>query len=92
MACKAVSSGKRLLVSHAGQTRAVEVHAVGVGGAGEAVMRVYQVGHAPGERGGWMMIRVADIRAMTLSDEPSGAPRDGYRRDDGAMQTILCQV
>lgn len=94
MACDAVASGKRLVLSYAGFTRVVEVHAVGVGGEGDLVMRVYQVrgGHGSGERRGWQMMRLAETLAISLIDEPSGAPRYGYRRNDGAMHNIVCQV
>lgn len=93
-ACDALRSGRRLEIRYDGFVRIVEVHAVGYSTEGHALMRVWQVGggSASGERAGWKLLRLDETRGLTLIDEPSEAPRRGYRRNDSAMTRIDCQL
>ncbi len=93
-ACDAVSKGLCLEVSYDGFARVVEVHAVGIASEGNAVMRVWQVrgGSVHNEPVGWKLLRLDETRALALANEPSAAPRKGYRRGDSAMQHILCEI
>lgn len=75
-------------------SRSLEIHAVGYNKNNEAIMRVWQVsgGSSSNERIGWKLMFLKDIRAATVTDEESLAPRTGFKRGDSAMMRILCQV
>jgi hypothetical protein len=93
-ACEALQSGKRLEIRYDGYSRVVEVHAVGCSSEGAPLMRVWQVrgGSSSGERAGWKLLRLDETRGVGLIDEPSEAPRHGYKRGDSAMARITCQI
>jgi len=93
-ACEAISQGKRLEVRYDGYSRVVEVHACGVTKDGNEVMRVWQVrgGSVHGEPIGWKLLRLDETVGYGLTEEPSAAPRPGYRRGDKAMRQIYCEV
>lgn len=94
LACRAVRDGKILELRYDGFSRWVEVHTVGYSKVGEALMRAWQVrgGSRTGERAGWKLMRLAEVRDAILSEDPSQAPRPGYRRGDAAMSRILCEL
>lgn len=90
----AMEAGKVLELQYDGFVRCVEVHAVGYSKDRNAIMRVWQVrgGSASCEIVGWKLMRLDEVRGASVSDEDSQAPRAGYRRDDRAMQQIVCQI
>lgn len=92
--CTALSEGLCLEIRYNGYTRLVEVHAVGLTPKGNAVMRVWQVrgGSAHNEPVGWKLLRLDEAVGLGLSDEPSRAPRPGYRKGDSDMARIYCQI
>lgn len=79
-----------LSISYNGFHRVVEVHATGRTRAGHRVMRVWQVrgGSSSGVTHGWKLMRLDQVTAMSLTEERSQAPRNGYRRGDKAMLHI----
>jgi hypothetical protein len=93
-ACDALRERKRLQLRYNGLSRVVEVHAVGTTRAGHAVMRAYQVrgGSLSNNPVGWKLMRLDEALAAEIIDEPSAAPRAGYKRGDKAMTTIGCQI
>lgn len=93
-ACQALELGQVLELRYDGFYRYVEVHAVGVSTAGNAVMRCWQVrgGSASGEPVGWKLMRLDEVLNAAISDEPSQAPRPGYSRGDKGMSRITCQL
>lgn len=93
-ACQALQEGKCLEVRYDGYSRVVEVHAAGYTKEGNEIIRVWQVrgGSVSGERTGWKLMRLDEARSAHVIDEPSQAPRSGYKRDDTAMERIRCQV
>jgi hypothetical protein len=93
-ACQALQEGKRLEVRYDGYSRVVEVHAAGYTKDDNAIMRVWQVrgGSVSGERTGWKIMRLDEARSAHVIDEPSEAPRRGYKRNDSAMDRIRCQL
>ena len=93
-ACQALRAGKCLAISYDGFTRIVEVHAVGFTKNENAVMRVWQVrgGSVSNESVGWKLLRLDEARAVAVTGEVSAAPRRGYKRIDGAMARVICQI
>ena len=93
-ACAALQQGRRLELRYDGYTRIVEVHAVGVSSARHAAMRVWQVrgGSVSGERSGWKLMRLDEALSAHIIDEPSEAPRSGYKRGDKDLVRIHCQI
>ena len=93
-ACEAIKQRKRLELSYDGYVRVVEVHACGHTKDNNAIMRVWQVrgGSVSNERSGWKLMRADEAFSARLIDEPSMAPRNGYKRGDSAMEIIACQI
>jgi hypothetical protein len=93
-AVEALKAKRRLEIRYDGYTRVVEVHACGYTDKRNAVMRVWQVrgGSVSGERSGWKLLRLDETRGLQILDEPSEAPRAGYRKGDRDMVQILAQV
>lgn len=94
VACQAIELRRCLELRYKGYTRVVEVHAVGVSTGGQAIMRVWQVrgGSESGETSGWKLMHLNEARELRLLEEPSRAPRQGYKRNDSAMTRIYCQI
>lgn len=92
--CEALSKKCCVQLGYDGYMRVVEVHAVGRTHDGKAIMRVWQVrgGSQSGERHGWKLLHLADVRGATIVDEESKAPRPQYKKNDKAMSLIFCQV
>lgn len=93
-ACNALQQGKRLELRYDGYTRVLEVHAVGTTRKGHEVMRAYQVrgGSVHNEPVGWKLLRLDEATGAHILEEPSEAPRPGYKRGDSAMRFINCQL
>lgn len=93
-ACQALQKGKVLELQYDGYSRCVEVHAVGISTAGHYVMACWQIsgGSSSGERVGWKLMRLDEVRDALISTQASAAPRDGYRRGDKRMQRITCEL
>jgi hypothetical protein len=87
---QALEESKCLELRYDGFVRVVEVHAVGYTKDDNAIMRVWQVrgGSVSGERMGWKLMRSDEAFSAVIIDEPSQAPRDGYKRGDKAMIRI----
>lgn len=92
--CEALRLGKCLELRYDGYTRIVEVHTVGMTNDGNAIMRVWQVrgGSNSGERQGWKLMRLDETFSTHVIEEPSAAPRVGYKRGDKHMASIRCQL
>jgi hypothetical protein len=91
--CEALRKARALDLHYDGYARRVEVHAVGYTRAGHPVIRVWQTGGgSKSERTGWKLLRLDEARAAAVSDEPSQAPRRGYKRGDPAMERIVGEV
>ena len=94
IACNALGLGRRLQLHYDGTDRVVEVHAVGFSSKGVAFMRVWQVrgGSAGGSGAGWKLLRLDGCTSLDILEEPSAAPRDGYRKGDRAMTRVVCEA
>jgi hypothetical protein len=93
-ACAALSAAKCLELQYNGFARVVEVHAVGYSTAGNPVMRAWQVrgGSSSQEPVGWKLMRLDEARSAALTNEPSQAPRPGYKPGDKGMSRIVCEL
>ena len=93
IACQALREGKLLELRYDGYSRALEVHACGYTRQGHAVLRGWQLrGGSKSERQGWKLMRLQEASAAQLSDEPSQAPRKGYKLGDRDMARIICEI
>lgn len=94
-AMQAIDEKKVLQLDYGGWTRLVEVHAVGVSTAGNPVLRGWQLtgGSQSGGHAGWKLFDLDKVpETFKLTDYPSEAPREGFRRGDNAMLEIFREV
>lgn len=93
-ACAAIDQGVCLELRYDGFIRVVEVHCVGTTMAGNPAMRVYQIrgGSSSGERIGWKLLNFDKTFQVSLLDELSDAPRDGFKAGDKSMAQIIREV
>lgn len=93
VACEALSSGRCLSITYDGHSRLVEVHAVGTTKDGKPVMRVWQIHSTePGFTPQFRLFRLDRAWTYATTDEPSQAPRRGYKRGDSHIAVIRCQI
>ena len=94
VACEALSKGTRLAITDDGLTRVVEVHTVGTSDDGNPIMRAWQVrgGSRSNNPSPWRLFRLDRAWQYAILDEQSEAPRVGYKRGDGNISLIRCQV
>jgi hypothetical protein len=94
LAMHAMKTGKRMSLTYNDEQRLVEVHAVGVSSKGKPCVRVYQVigGSHFSETTGWKMMTIDKIENPVLLEDPSLAPRPGYKPGDIGMGKILMEV
>jgi hypothetical protein len=92
--CEAIRLAVCLAIEYNGYSRIVEVHALGLSKEGNGLLRVWQVsgGSVGGERAGWKLLRLDEATSCRLCDEPSQAPRSGYKRGDKALSRIIAEV
>lgn len=93
-ACEALKAGKLLELNYGEFIRHVEVHAAGRDGSGIELMRVWQVsgGRKGRERSGWKLLRLDEVAHAAVLEQPSKAPRRGYRRNDPALKRIMYEL
>ncbi|MFV3545557.1 hypothetical protein ACNJHR_21185, partial [Mycobacterium tuberculosis] len=94
MPVEAIRRGVRVRLHYDGFSRTVEVHTVDMTHAGRQSMSVFQVsgGSATGDGYGWKLMSMDKSRGMSLTDSPSGAPRQGFQRGDKRMQRIIAEM
>lgn len=86
---QAITQRRRLALVYDGKPRRAEPQCYGRGKSGNDLLRVVLLdGPPPAER----LLVVDRIGQLTLSDEHFERPGPNYRRDDGAMQAIYCQL
>ena len=91
----AIQNRRSLRIFYAPGYRHIEPHAFGTGSDGQMLLRAYQTSGASdsGEHENWKLLRVDRLDDVEPSDEPSEAPRPGYKRDDKAMKGgIIAQI
>jgi hypothetical protein len=77
-----------------GYPRTVEPHAYGVTSKGKEVLRAYQIagGSSSGAVRSWRLFEVSRMNGFHLDGDGFSAPRQGYSRNDSAMETIYAQI
>jgi hypothetical protein len=90
----ALRQGKVLELSYGEFSRGLEVHTVGWTSNGHPVVRAWQVsgGAGSGERPGWKLVMLDDAKGAQMTEQPSSAPRRGYRRGDRAVHRIVWEL
>lgn len=90
----AIENKQLLLLQYKGYSRTVEPHAYGIDKDQIQKLRCYQVagGSASCEPAGWKILNVADIWTLNVTETRFVRARDGYKRDDKAMQQIYAQL
>ncbi len=93
-AVHALTHGKRVHLNYGGEDRVVEVHAIGTSRRGEEMMRVWQVrgGSESHDHAGWKLLKLDDTMYLHEIDEPSKAPRRGYRQTDPIFREVIAQI
>ncbi len=86
---------RRVLVElrYDGFQRVVEPYVFGAGSNRQHLTRVYQIegGSVSGERKGWKLLRLDEVKEVSALDRPF-APRPDYKRVDPAISVVLAQV
>lgn len=93
-ACNALRQKRLLVLDYGLFRRSVEVHSVGYSKFGHPMVRAWQVGLGNGasDKGGWKLLRLDEARAAEIGEEPSLAPRTGYKLGDPAIHRIVCEL
>lgn len=91
---EAIQSRKCLSIQYGGHHRVVEVHAVGITKDGNPIVKAWQVSgeSQSGNPTPWKHFRLDRASFISLSDQDSEAPRDGYVPDDRCFNVIFAQV
>ena len=91
---EAIARKQMIELKYDGFSRLVEPHAYGVGKAGTEKLLCWQVsgGSASGERHGWKLLNVSDIRATTMSESQFPSPQAGYKRGVPPMSRTYAQL
>lgn len=92
--CEALKTHRVVELNYGLFTREVEIHAVGWTPIGYPAARVWQLkgGAERGERMGWKLLRLDEPAEAILTQVHSAAPRRGYRRGDGGLERIVCEL
>ena len=91
---EAIQSRKCLSIQYGGHDRLIEPHALWVAKDGRTVMSAYQLsgGSKSGSPRPWRTFGLDRIGPISVSDQYSQAPRDGYVPDYSGKTLILSQV
>jgi hypothetical protein len=93
IACRAFRERLVLELRYYGYSRCIEMHAVSYSKRGASNARLAGPrGERWRERVGWKLMKLAEANGASVSDEPSNAPRPGYKRGEAAMARIICEV
>jgi hypothetical protein len=94
LVCQAIEQRKVIRFHYDGGTRDVEPHVHGLGHDGSELLRGFQVSgfSRSGQPSGWKLFKLADVRAMALTERGFASARAGYDPDDPLMPTIHCRL
>jgi hypothetical protein len=91
---RALAMGLCVQLTYGGHDRVVEVHAYGCNKDDKPIVRVWQVhgNSTSGASSGWKLLRLNEAQNLVVLDQPSQAPRLGYKPRDKAMQQVIAEV
>ena len=94
LVCEAIRDRRVLRFYYDGGTRDVEPHCHGFGTKGQELLSGYQVSgfSRSGERFGWKMFRIDEIRVLTVTGESFPGPRAGYDPHNVKIAAIHCHL
>lgn len=94
LAREAIQSKKCLSIQYGGYDRVVEVHALGITKDGNPIVKAWQLSGGSNGNGpsAWKHFRLDRASHISLLDQESDAPREGYAPNDRAIDLILTQV
>jgi hypothetical protein len=89
----AIDGQKVVELRYHGYARSVEPHAYGRDKNGDEILRCFQLsgGSESGERTGWKLLKVAEVYSIHV-ETATFHSRDGYRKNDKAMEYIFRQL
>ena len=87
----AITNWQRMQIWYDPGLRTIEPHTYGINMHDNELLRAYQLSGASksGEQPHWKLFRVDRIESVTLLPENFDGPRDGYVRDDSAMNQLI---
>ena len=90
---EAIDAKKTVELRYHGYARTIEPHAYGRDKNGEEILRCFQIsgGSESGERIGWKLLKVAEVYSIDVENS-TFQTRDGYRKNDKAMEYIFRQM
>ena len=90
---KAIAGSKVVELRYHGYARLVEPHAYGRDKFGDEILRCFQIsgGSESGERTGWKLLKVSEAYSIHV-EEATFQPRNGYRKNDKAMEYIFREL
>lgn len=91
---EAIQSKKCVSIQYGGHKRIVEVHAMGITKRGHPVARGWQISGGSNGSGqsGWKLFRLDRGKQISLLNQGSKAPREGYVHNDRTIDLILAQI
>ncbi|QPS09554.1 hypothetical protein I6G66_05900 [Delftia acidovorans] len=90
----AIQERRVVVLDYHGYTRTVEPHCLGCDKSRKDKLRCYQTsgGSESGEREGWKLLNVDEVRAISPTEKLFSSARPGYKRGDPAMLHIYAQI
>lgn len=90
----AIRNCEQLTFSYDGLQRVVEPHTYGVTTTGKESLRAYQVqgGHVSGHNQPWHLFTISKMIGLRSTGSKFQGSRQGYKRQDTAMQRIYAQL
>jgi hypothetical protein len=90
----AIQERRVVVLEYHGYSRTVEPHCVGQDKNRSDKLRCYQTsgGSVSGEREGWKLLNVDEVRAILPTEKLFSSARPGYKRGDPAMLHIYAQI
>ena len=92
--CQAINDLRLISFRYDDHARTVEPHTYGMDSKGHYALRAYQIsgGSQSGVGLGWRLFHRDEMLGVTVLQETFEGPRRGYKRNDKAFDTILCQL
>lgn len=91
--CRAIQERRLLEIEYHGHARTIAPHIYGIDTTGDEMLSAYQVwgGSDGGDQTGWKSLKVREISSLAVTTRKF-TPRREFRKGDGAMREIFCEV